>query len=1150
VVRCFAPSHCAKAVRMSAPGPVRLVSPSGLSALVNANGSIRRMDHRDVILNAFLGTEIEGGPTNLFLRRLDDPIEWIPLLGPRSPAEIRLDEGGFELEGTWSGLRFRAALRLADAAPAWFWHVELESAGGRPETFDLVYAQDVALADYAAVRLNEYYLSQYVDHTPLVHPTRGAVLAMRQNLAVGGRHPWALIGSLSRAASFATDALQLHGLATRAGRAPVGLVAPSLPGVRHQHEHSMAVIQDAPVRLTPGARVARGFFGWLEPDHPDATSADDLRYAERALALPEAAPAARRGAVRGVAPGATLFGASPLLEALELEAAELALHFGAEQRAAELDGDRLLSFFSGADAHVVLPAKERESLRPHGQILRSGANLVPDEASLTSTVWMGGVFHSMVTQGHVSINRLLSTTHGYLGLFRANGQRVFAELRGGWRLLDQPSAFEMTPSGARWLYKHAEGLIEVRSWAPLDRHELWLAVRIPAGSPCRLLVSHHVAVNGDDGADALPVRFSRDAAGIAIGLLPESELGRRFPMGGFRIDTAPGTALEQVGGDELLFEDGRSRGQPFLALIAAASPSIALRITGRLVDGAVADPAVGDAEPAPTADATASARFWKRMTGPLSLAPATEGPAALAVAQLAEILPWFARDALVHALAPRGLEQYSGGGWGTRDVCQGPVELLLALGRSEPVRELLLRVFRNQNPDGDWPQWFMFFERERAIRPADSHGDIVFWPLLALAQYLLASDDAEILDEALPFFHAEGHARAERATLLAHVERALALIARRVLPGTQLAVYGNGDWNDALQPADPALCHQLCSAWTVTLHHQTFTALAAALRHVGRAQRAAELEALLPLLRADFQRLLVVDGVVAGLARFPEEGGVTPWLHPSDRETGVRYSLLPMIHAILAGLFTREQALRHVALIRRHLLGVDGARLFDRPFPYRGGIQRHFQRAETSTFFGREIGLMYVHAHLRYAEAMARLGDADALLLALRQANPVGLRSVVPGARLRQANCYSSSSDADFKDRDDALARYDEVRTGAVAFEGGWRVYSSGAGIALRIVRECLLGLRLRRSELGIDPVLPRSLDGLRAAVEVAGSRLEVVYRVGPDGHGPRALRLDGVPLPFTRAENPYREGGALVAMGPLRERLRDGARTLVVELG
>jgi cellobiose phosphorylase len=548
-------------------------------------------------------------------------------------------------------------------------------------------------------------------------------------------------------------------------------------------------------------------------------------------------------------------------------------------------------------------------------------------------------------------------------------------------------------------------------------------------------------------------------------------------------------------------------------------------------------------------DAATAARFWTRMTGPLDLRAGAEAPAQRVAAPLAEMLPWLAHDALIHYLAPRGLEQYSGGGWGTRDVCQGPVELLLALGRWEPLRDLLLRVFRNQNPDGDWPQWFMFFERERSIRPAESHGDIVFWPLLALARYLLASDDTGILEEEVSFFHPDGEPRAERATLFAHVQRALGLIARRVLPGTRLAAYGHGDWNDSLQPVDLALSDRLCSAWTVTLHHQTLAALAAALARAGRSGPARELEAQLAPIRDDFQRLLVADGVVAGLAHFRENGAIDYLLHPRDRETGVGYSLLPMIHAILADLFTREQAERHAELIRRHLLAADGARLFDRPLPYRGGVARRFQRAETSSFFGREIGLMYTHAHLRYAEAMARLGDADAFFLALRQANPVGLRDAVKNARLRQSNCYSSSSDAAFADRYQAAARYDEVKTGAVAVEAGWRVYSSGAGIAFRLVRECLLGLALERSRLVIDPVLPRSLDGLRATVEIAGRTLDVRYRVGPRGSGPQALRLNGAELPLTRAENPYREGGVCVAMDALRERLREGHNSLAVEL-
>jgi cellobiose phosphorylase len=286
-----------------------------------------------------------------------------------------------------------------------------------------------------------------------------------------------------------------------------------------------------------------------------------------------------------------------------------------------------------------------------------------------------------------------------------------------------------------------------------------------------------------------------------------------------------------------------------------------------------------------------------------------------------------------------------------------------------------------------------------------------------------------------------------------------------------------------------------------------------------------------------------------GLAHFRDDGHIDPWLHPADRDTGIRASLLPMIHGILANLFTREQAERHVAEIRRRLLAADGARLFDRPLPYHGGLPHRFQRAETSTFFGREIGLLYTHAHLRYAEAMAHLGDADAFFQALRQVSPVGLRAAVPNARLRQTNCYTSSSDADFADRYDASTHYEAVRTGGIGVEGGWRVYSSGAGITVRLVRERLLGLRLRRSSIGIDPVMSGALDGLRARVDIGGRSVEVSYRVGQRGYGPRWLACNGTPLPFTRESNPYREGGAVVAMETFRNTLRDDGNELVIEL-
>jgi cellobiose phosphorylase len=1105
---------------------------------VNANGSIRRMDHGDILLNLFLGTEMEGGPANLYLRRHGTSIEAIPLLGPKSPAAINMDERGMRANGEWQGIRFTVSLVLAESASAWFWHVRLENTTHGPETLDLIYAQDLALAHYGAVRINEYYTSHYVDHTPLSHLERGFVLASRQNLSMSGRNPWCVIGALGKGVGFATDALQFHGLATRAGRMPVGLTE-GLPCARRQHEHSMAVIQEAKVRLKRGQVAERGFFGWFEADHPEATSANDLVFVDDAMGLPEAVPAFDRNVDRGSKPGASLFAAAPLLDAQDLSEAEIADLFGGELREVERQDGRILSFFTGTNRHVVLRAKELRVLRPHAQILRTGHRLVPEEAALTSNTCMGGVFHGMVTQGHVSINRFLSTTHSYLSLFRGNGLRLFVEQADGWHLLDVPSAFEMTPDSSRWIYKHPAGVIEVHSVAPTDRHELTLSAAVLSSAPVRFFLSNHVALNGDDGSDGVPVRYIQDDQGVFVQPTPDSDVGRRFPEGGFRIVPLPGTIIERIGGDEMLFADGRSRNQPYLCMISGPAVSIGFKIKGCLIS-----------EGRETEAGPDQSQFWTHITGDFHIHPPVESPLSAQAARLGEILPWFIQNTLIHYLAPRGLEQYTGGGWGTRDISQGPVELFLGLGRHEPIRDILIRLFKTQNPDGDWPQWFMFFDRERNIRAGDSHGDIVFWPLVALAQYLTASEDETLLDEVVPFFHPEGDDRADKATLWQHVERALAVIGNRVIPGTRLAAYGHGDWNDSMQPADPAMRERLCSSWTVTLHYQTLTTLATALKKLGRGDKAYPFEAMAGEIRDQFQRRLLVDETITGFAYFHDDDRIHYLLHPRDQATGVSYSLLPMIHAIINDLLTPKQAKKHLDIIDTHLLGPDGARLFDRPMEYRGGPQKFFQRAESAAFFGREIGLMYTHAHLRYAEALARCGDAEGFFLALGQANPLGIRAIVPAATLRQANCYYSSSDGAFDDRYDAFLEYDRVKKGDISLDGGWRVYSSGPGIWTRLLLQSFLGLRWERSALVVDPVIPESLNGLRMEMKLGGYPIQVTYHIEGSGCGPKKVNLNGCDLPFTRGANPYRTGAARISMEAVRQLLTMGTNRLIVHLG
>jgi len=1115
--------------------PLRLANAAGLGLELNTDGGVRLIQFRDDVVNLFLGNGMEPGPTNVWLRlHRDSQLEAVPLLGPRSPLRVRASRrgsAGFESHGDWQGVGVALRLVLSELDATLCWQVRLENRTSQALALDLVYVEDVALASRSAVRLNEYYVSQYLDFSPMEHARCGWVVAVRQNLEQDGRHPWAVVGSLRRGRSFATDGRQIFGLAERMGEVPSG-IRDGLPGERLQHEHAMAAVEDERVALKPGARWTGGFFLALKADHPLATSREDLGAVDAALSWAstlESIPV-RRAPARDRSEGHALFSVAPLLECRDLDGAELRRHFPPPWRHEERDERGLLSFFCGEQSHVVLRAKEARTQRPHGHILRTGQAQVPEESSLTSTVWMSGLFHSMVTQGHVSKNRFLSTAHSELGLFRSHGLRVFVKVDGTWQLLGVPSAFEMCPGSCRWVYRHVQGaVIELTSAIGEGAHVLSLRARVLEGPPLAWLASLHLALGGDDGNAPSSIPWRMQGRDVHVGVPEGSELHARFPEGSFVVVPLADTVLAGVHGDGRLFDDGRTRGLPFLALEGAVCNAFGLDLLGRLV---------------PDVHGALSPKPLPRLES------AGEGAAQAEVGRLAEMVPWLFHDAQVHYLSPRGLEQYSGGGWGTRDVCQGPLEMLLALDCPQAARDLLLRVFSAQNEDGDWPQWFQFIERERDLRAGDSHGDIVFWPLLGAARHVLGTGDTSLLKAEVPFYCAPGHAP-QPATVLDHVDRALGVIRRRRVAGTALAAYGHGDWNDSLQPADPAMREKLCSSWTVVLHHQTLTTLSRALKFAGHSERAVPLESEAERIRGDLRKTLMPDGVLAGYLVFSAGAAPEPLLHPRDRQTGVHYSLLPMIHAILEDLLTKEEAFSHLALLREHLLAPDGARLFDRPLPYRGGTERLFKRAESSAFFGREIGLMYTHAHLRYAQMQAHVGDARGLLGSLSLAHPVQLRERLPQATLRQANCYYSSSDAAFRDRYQALEHYAQVAAGTVALDGGWRVYSSGPGIALALLVTSLLGIRREGARLVVDPVIAPELSGLRAEVPVLGRPVRVEYHVERHGYAPQVVALNGRRLPFERVENPYRAGGAAIALEDwTAQRRADAPDLLRVELG
>ena len=480
--------------------------------------------------------------------------------------------------------------------------------------------------------------------------------------------------------------------------------------------------------------------------------------------------------------------------------------------------------------------------------------------------------------------------------------------------------------------------------------------------------------------------------------------------------------------------------------------------------------------------------------------------------------------------APHGLEQYSGAAWGVRDACQGPAELFVATRHVGPLRELVLRVYaRQRRRAGDWPQWFMFDRYHEAQAP-DSHGDVIVWPIKLLCDYVEATGDLSILAEPVPWTDdATLAVSGPPSTILAHVEAQLARIEADTIPGTALPVFAGGDWDDSLQPVDPGAARHMVSAWTVALAYQSLGRFRVVCERAGQLALADRLGRRCDVLRQDFNRHLVPDGVVTGLAHVRPDG-IEYLLHPRDARTGISYRLLPMTRGIIAGLFTPEQAVHHADLVERHLRFPDGVRLQDRPMAYCGGPSTVFRRAESAANFGREVGLQYVHAHIRYVEAMAMLGRADDAFWGLLVVCPILLEKEVPAALPRQANAYFSSSDAAFGDRYEASRRFEHLRDGRIGVKGGWRVYSSGPGIFLNQLVSNILGLRTHYEQAVFDPVLPAEADGLTFDTDRDGRRVRYRYRLTGSGRAATGLRVNGRDMETGRAHNPYRTGGLTVS--------------------
>ncbi|MBU9672698.1 cellobiose phosphorylase [Planococcus sp. CP5-4] len=1072
------------------------------------SGDIHKIMDGQVLINQLQGNPLDGSMNNIYLRIYDEgTINWYPLLGTASGSAMSKHEKGVIFSGESGGVAYNVNFHLTDQA-IWFWEVILRADG---VTADLIYGQDLGLADLSAVRSNEAYMSQYMDHQAFEDDTRGYVVCTRQNQPQKRGFPYLQQGALGKTVGYSTDGYQFFGLSYKKTNMPEILTEQTLKNKVYQYEFAYTALQSEKLHINGEKQFV--FYGLFKENHENAVT--ELEYDEQVHQAWATIKSVQQNEQVNDVHAAS--GIGKPFSALQMTAEEVAERFPNRRLEETVEG-KLMSFFTPEHAHVVMQQKEMQVERPHGHILMSGHNDVIKDTTLTSNMYMYGVFNAQISIGNTNMNKMISNTRNPLNILKTSGQRIYVEIEGVYRLLTMPSAFEMGVNYARWFYKTETDVITITNFAALETPDIQLEATSEKGRNYRFIITNQVTMQNNEYE--VPFQLTEIGDELIFQATDEADSKGVYPGLAYRM-LISGTEFSVK--DESFMANNALAGSASLVVVELKEASSwNIHIQGSIENKEHFPIAELDFE----TERQRFRTFYQDVMKNFRLSINGE-QFVKEIEKVNTLAWWYTHNMLVHFSVPHGLEQYGGAAWGTRDVSQGPAEYFMATQNYETVRDIIKTLFSHQYEDeGNWPQWFMF-DRYSQIQQEDSHGDVVVWPLKLIGDYIEATNDFSILQEEVPFTNRQNYCFTEKkASLLDHVQKEIDYIKSHFLHSTHLSSYGDGDWDDTLQPANQNLKEYMVSSWTVALTYEALRKIAKAIMKTDGPQ-ADKVQALADGVKRDFNHYLLKTDVVPGFVYMEDLESIEPMIHPDDQKTGIQYRLLPMQQGIISELFTKEQARHHHLLIKEHLSFPDGVHLMNRPADYQGGASRNFKRAEQAANFGREVGLQYVHAHIRYVEAVAKLGLTDEAWDGLAVINPIAIQDAVPNAEIRQSNAYFSSSDGKFDTRYEAQENFEQLKDGAVQVKGGWRIYSSGPGIYMNQLISNTLGIRQHQGDMVIDPVLPERLDGLQFHYSWNGFPVTFTYRLKTNK---REIVFNGRKVQTEELENQYRTGGLIVS--------------------